>query len=308
MPDNSIIPLNKMTAARQTMQSWARLVETLDEVPEVYRISYRALAGENEPLPYTVFAPPQGGPKGKTNEWLVWELDGTFNVLEHLDGQILHSVFRYEDITSLEQGNILLYSWFTITGRTITGTDATITVKFNEATLRHFEPFFRAMRPTPEATLPDARSQEQSKFDLLAKENYKFMSLARASLLPGERVIQTLYQPEIREKVPGILGRNTHRTRFQAHLIVLTDSEMVLIADAERIAGKKKSKYGGVHNFLPLRSLSAGLVEEQPDGLLKVIFQVIPDIRFERFLEPSKLPEVKHLITLLEALPHHSGA
>jgi hypothetical protein len=64
MASNEADELATLTGAQQTMMSWAMVVECWDDVPEVFRESYRMVAreGEGSTLPYTVFAPPMEGP------------------------------------------------------------------------------------------------------------------------------------------------------------------------------------------------------------------------------------------------------
>ena len=51
--------LSTLTGARQTMLSWAMVVECWDDVPEVFRKSYRTVVteGEGSTPPHTFFAP-----------------------------------------------------------------------------------------------------------------------------------------------------------------------------------------------------------------------------------------------------------
>lgn len=293
----------QLTGARQTMSTWARVIDSIQDVPAIYRYPYQKLIGGRDSMPYTVLAPAQGGPRNrKPAERLLFEIDGTFYVLERADSQVVIAGFGYADISSLEVGNILLYSWFSIHGRTISGADATMTIEFNEATLRHFEPFFRKMRPAPDHTSAVDLAAEHAKFDGLSVANFKLANFARESLRPGARVLQAIYQPANRQRLATVFGHSIYRTVFLDHLTVLTGQEMILLGDAEGIAENKRSKYGGVQRYLPLRSLTAVAVEERSESLTSCTFQVSPEIRVERLFDASRRAEIEKLAQTLQAL------
>jgi hypothetical protein len=283
------------------MMSWARVIDSFETVPDIYQNSYQALVGNTDTLPYTVLAPAQVSPRSKSSERLLCEISGTLYVLERKGSQIVTTGFHYADICSLELGNILLYSWFSISGRTTSGAEAALTVEFNEATLRHFEPFFSKMRPIPAGLDASDLKAEQAKFDYLSMVNFKFMNFARESLLCGEKIIQSLYQPKKRQSVVTVLGRSLYRTISLAHLIILTDQEVILIGDVELTKGNKRSRYGGVRRYLPLCGIVSVTLEEQPNDLLSFTIHVSPDIQVQSLFDASQLQEIEDLKKALEA-------
>jgi hypothetical protein len=292
-----------MTGARQTLLSWARVIDSFETVPDIYKNPYQALVGNTGALPYTVLAPAQGAFRGrKSRERLLCEISDMFYVLERAGAEVFTTGYRSRDICSFEVGNILLYSWFSISGRTNAGAEAASTVEFNEATLRHFEPFFCKMRPAPTGLDQPDPEVEEAKFDYLSTQNFKFMNFARASLAPGERVIQSLYQPRNRQSVIKVLGRNIYRTISPAHLTILTDKEVILIGDVEGIAENKRSRYGGVRRYLPLRSIVSVALQEQPNDLLSFTFNVSPNVQVERLFDAAHLREIDNLKKALETL------
>ncbi len=299
----SASPYSRMTGARQTMLSWARPIEAYDDLPALYRASFQALAGGAADFPYTLLAPPQeGAPEAhRTAESVLCDLDDKLYVLEQIGSQIVTNGFSYSDICSLEVGNVLLYSWFSIQGRSLSGTAGALTVPFNEATLRHFTPFFQKMRPAFTPPAPAALLAEQAKFDPLAGQNFKLMSFARQSLLPGERVLQTIYQPGSRLSLLGWLGKRFAPAIPLSHLTILTDREVILIGDAEGIAERKRSKYGGVRRYLARRSFVSADLERRFDDLLILRLHFSPQVRVERRFDLERLADVENLKKALEA-------
>ncbi|MCX6066856.1 MAG: hypothetical protein NT121_14045 [Chloroflexi bacterium] len=285
------------------MMSWAKVIDSFENVPEIYKTSYRALLGDSVVVPYTVLAPIQDSPwSGKAKERLLCEINDTFYVLERTGAKIITTAYRYQDIDSLELGNILIYSWFSISGMTNTGIETALTVEFNEATLRHFEPFFGKMRPAPADSDLSRLKVEQAKFDHLSTENFKFMNFARASLVPGERVIHSCYQPPKRQNLMTVLGRSFYRNIFLAHLTVLTDQEVILISDNERAIGNKGNRYGGVRRYIPLRRLASVAIEEHSKDLLRFTFQLSPNSQVIRFFDSANLVQAETLKKVIDSL------
>lgn len=294
-------PLSKMTGSQQTMQTWARVIETWDDVPEVYRVDYAALVGNVAALPYTVLAPAIGGLRGrKPAERLLWNQDGVFHALEWSGKRMFKYRFRNDDICSLEQGNVLLYSWFSLHGPTLDGVPATLTVEFNESTLRHLEPFFVKMRPALSIQAGYDRPVELQKLQHLERLNYKFMGFARRSLMPGERIIQALYQPVVRAPVITVLGRSLYRTLVQPHLSLLMDHEVVLIADAGQASEDKTGRYQGVWRFLPMRHLQTVTLETQAAGLLRFRYHLSDQTQVDTLFDASRTEELEAFRSALE--------
>lgn len=257
------------------MMSWAVVIDSLQSVAGIYRYPYQALAGSGETLPYTVLAPAQDVARNKKSaERLLCDLGDSFFVLERAGPSVESTCLRYADVASLEVGNILLYSWFTVCGMTTDGSEAALTVEFNEATLRHFKPFFRKMRPAAVDTEMEVWKTEQEKFECLSQENFKLMSFARENLIPGEKVISMIYQPGIRRRLVTVFGRSFFRSSSLAHLTILTDKEVILLGDSENITKGKPSKYGGVQRYLPVNKLVSAELDEPADGQLRLTLGV----------------------------------
>lgn len=290
-----------MTGARQTMLTWARVLDSFEEVPEPYRQSYQELLPNSKTFPYTVLVPPQVNQRGnKSPEHLLCEIDGVFFALEHAENSLSTYGFRYQDINGFELGNILLYSWFTLHGKPSTGSETTLRIEFNEATKRHFDPLFRKFRPDPIQTDLAAWKAEKEKLIRLATINYKFMNFAGQSLVEGENVVQFVYQPRIRQKTASLLGHDFFRTAAMEHLAILTDQEIILIGEAEHVSEKMRGKYGGVRTFLPLRSLHSVSLEESANGFATLTFQVGPEIQFRGLFDPAHLPEAREFQRLIQ--------
>lgn len=302
MTANTYNQAPSMTGARQTMMSWARVVETLDQVPVLYRESFEKLVNPTGDFPYTVFAPAQSNSRGTTSiEKLILDTDDTLYVLEKAGAKVSTIGFHYDDLYSFQAGNILLYSWFSVVGKTTDGKEATTSVQYNESTLRVFEPFFKKMRPLPEDPAPGAET-EAEKLDYLESENFKFSNFARKSLIRGEKIIQSLYQPPKLSQIDKLFGRSFFRSVFLAHFDILTDKEVILIGEAEWAAQNAGGRYGGVQRYLPLSKIQSVSLDVSPDGLLRLTFQVSAGFNVERLFEKRLKVEVESLKKAVDEL------
>lgn len=269
--------LASLTGARQTMSSWARVIEAFEEIPEIYRASYRRVIGDARPLPYTVHAPPLAGTRHRNFDKILCEAHDTIYVWEQNGRQVTMTAHPLDAITDLEVGCILLYSWFTISGLTQDGSAASTTVEFNTASGRHVAPFLNRMRPAPCPIEEGERRAEWAKFDPLAAESFKFANYARDSLVDGETVRHSIWQPQICRPALTFCGRILRRSTLSlAHLTVLTDRELIFIQDDRRGSERRGIRHGGKWDYIPLEHLGEVALRSRPDDLLILTLTLVP--------------------------------
>ena len=141
----------------------------------------------------------------------------------------------------------------------------------------------------------------------MQKSIYSGMTGARQNLMSGEKVVQSIYQPGKRQHVLSLLGHHIYRTKFLAHLTILTDKEIILVGDAERVTEKERSPYGGVMRYLPLRKQVTFELAELPDELWALIFCAAGDMRIERLFEASHLQGLQDFKQALSAVSPRSS-
>jgi hypothetical protein len=110
------------------------------------------------------------------------------------------------------------------------------------------------------------------------------MNYAKRSLLGGEKVIQTIMQPEIRAKVLKVLGKTYYRMLSPTHVSILTDRELIMIREEQ--GWSRKDKYGGTWDYIPLSKIVNLSLSRKDSNLLVLSIQ---------------LPETGHLDFLFEA-------
>ena len=286
-----------LSEAQQTMQSWARVVESYDAVPTVYRNYLATLLGATQVFPYVVITPAQAGYFHKTTAKLICEVNNTIYVLEQVGHQIVAKGYPLKAIRDVEVGIILLYAWITISGVTTEGIATTSTFVFNSVTESLFTPLVNHIRSISSDVDAPGVSTERAKFDYLMPLSFKFMNYGKSSLLAGEKVMHIVWQPEIRGPVVSLLGWAFNRTISTAHLIILTDKEMILIREDERVGGNRDFRYGGVWQYIPLRSIVSISLSKQADDLCKLSVFLFDHGRLDQMFTVANQDEVAHLQT-----------
>ncbi len=312
-------PTVVLTGARQTMTTWAKVAQSLDEVPEAFREACSALVGSRPVFPYVVFAPSMGGTRHRNADRLLCDVDDTLYIFERVGRRLITTGYPWPAARDIEYGNSLLYSWITLSGRTTQGLDEASTVTFNLATARYFRPFIDKVRPLP-APADAAKlrvSGEQAKFDSLATASFKFASFARESLAAGapsgppspqrgdgqgQTVLEMVWQPALHQRTARVLGLTFYRSVSLAHLTLLTDREVIYIRDEEQSAKKGRARYGGVWRYVPLRHVLSASITETPEGYLTLSLSLTGSGRIDRIFAVDNRSALKQFQRALEAL------
>ncbi len=285
-----------LTGARQTMASWTKVIESYEEVPAIYRSFFESYIADGRQFPYTLLTPSFAKAQGRTTEKMIFDSVDAIHILERMDSQVVAKSYPYRSVYSVEIGSVLLSSWLTISGLTSTGEADISTIDYNTSSARHFAAFINKLRPIYQAVDQSQLIAERNKFNYLSTLNFKFMNYGRSSLVSGDIVLQILLQPEIREPLWAPLGDMFQRTISLAHLVILTNHELILIQDV-RETGRKlvRSNYGGVWQYIPLRAIKSVTWAEAENDRLTLSIVISPDKRIERLVAISSKAEVEQL-------------
>lgn len=269
----SLRPRFHSAPADQVMRSWAIRLHSCEEVPEIYRDFFASLSIEPDAFPYTVLTPTYEGFFVRTNPKMVCLVGSDIYVVEHRRKGLEVACFPLADINYIEAGTMLLKSWLKISGVTQTGLAAS-SFQFSTVTQPFLDPLVEAARMiTPPFASTDFEA-ERAKFYYLLKLHFKFMNYARRSVLPGEQVINSLLQPEIRAKVLTLFDKTFCRIITPAHISILTDRELILITeDTERLTDIG-APYGGIWRYIPLRKIAAVSLCERDERTLTLSIQM----------------------------------
>ncbi len=294
-----------LTGARQTMLSWVKVIESFGELPAAYKSTVGDLLRDEQKFPYTLFTPPVSGSRFDPAEKLLLWFKDTLYILEEKAEEIEIIGYPNQLIGHLERGSILLYSWFTVSGINIEGDIVASTVVYNTATHRHIQPFLDKIR-----SLPANRTKlnaERADFDYLSPLNFKFFNFARNSLKGNEKVIASLWQPEISHNVFPFFKRTFKRLLSPAHITILTDYELILIENDYRSIEKKGKRYGGVWRYIPRKSILFVDIVERKNNLLSISFNIKPNTFIERIYGADQRLQVMQLKAELKKSMRQEG-
>ncbi len=256
------------TIAEQTRASWAKSVTCYSQLPEAFQDLFKTLLGGNNVWPYTVLMPTYEGFMRRENSKLICSLNDKIYVMERAKNKTICTCYPIDDIGYVEVGVVLLYAWIKISGIASDGVKSSSTLKFNAVTDYLLAPIIEEARSAAGTPGDADRNLELAKFDYLAQSNFKFMSYGRKSILPGEKVIHILLQPEIQEKIFTILGRSFFKTVSTTHISILTDRELILIREEEQSRWSLNARYGGIWRYIPLNKImSVSIAREERDRL-----------------------------------------
>jgi hypothetical protein len=283
-----------LTAAQQTMLTWAKIIESYANVPKTYQAFFEPLSATGQGFPYTILTPSREGFMYKTSEKLICDLGYEIHVLERSADSFTATCYPIEGISCVEFKSILLDAYIKISGITRQGIPSSSTIKFNSVTDYLFKPIVEKIRYATFDSKDAAKRSEAEKFDHLVNLNFKFMNYARRSLLAGEQVIHFILQPEIRVPVIKILGKTYFRTISPTHMGILTDRELIMISEDEpqsRVVGR----YGGSWNYIPLGKITS-LTLKTANDLLVLSVQLQGSVWLDYQFQTSAKQELDQLL------------
>lgn len=289
---------------RQSMASWSQLVESYGALPRPFQSACRAALAEAEPFPYVIFAPSLPGGRRKTNAHIVAEVGDTLHVWEQRGEQIQATAYRTAEVSMIEEGHVLLYSWLTLRGVTLAGEPAETTIPFNTVSTPYFLRFISRFRPAATAVSETDWQTELARFDFLDTASFKFMNFARDSLLPGQSARQVIWQPRLRQPIFTLFGRSLYRTRVLPHLTILTAEELIFIGEDPRVTEVRGERHGGVWQYAPLRHIAEAAVSEMDDLLVLSLTLSPGEHRLEKQFAAAQT-DADQLTNLVQALAEH---
>ena len=278
--------------------TWARRLDKYQDLPELYRPFFDALSAQHtEPFPHTVLTPTfKDIPRRAEREKLVCLLGDELLILEHLDDHLAETRFPLNGRCFVERGVILLQAWITIRGKAPDGGLKSATLRFNSVTDHIMTPFVDRLRPAPAAASVVDLDAERERFNYLAQTHYKFFSHGRSSIRPGARVQHLLLQPEIRRTHFTVLGYSLSRRLSPAHLLVMTDAELIDIRDDETQYWLKGAAHGAIWTYMPRSVIRNASLRPLENQLLSLRIEVAGDIHVTSTFEPQAEPQLQRLL------------
>lgn len=285
-----------------SVETWSQIIHSGDGLPPAFKIAAGWLSSDGSSFPYVVYSPRLAGTRRGTAERLAALTHAAIYIWEWSGRQVEMTAYPIKTISAIEVGEILLYSWLMITGLTSKGNPGATTIEFNTVSLDYYRPFINRVRPAPTDASEAAIHIEQGKFNYLDSISYKFMNFSRASLLPGETVIDHLWQPRIRRPILTIFGRSFYRTASVAHIAILTDQEVILILEDEFSADLKGGRYGSVRRYAPLERVAGVTISPRGKDLVALSLTLSPDGRqMETLYQADRVDDVERFRAAVES-------
>jgi hypothetical protein len=294
-----------LSAAEQTRLSWARPVRSRDELPSAYHSFFDARPA-GEAFPDAVLTPTFAGFMRRETEKLLCCLDDQLIVLERTSGAPKCMAFLLNDVNYVEVGGVLLKAWFKVQGRANNEQPlTTVTLRYNAVTDWLFVPFIERIRGTGADPVNVPRDLELSKLDDVVLPSFKFRNYARHSILPGDRIIAVLAQPEERRPVIRLGHWSYQRTIILAHVLILTDRELIIIRDdPDSPRSLDQTRYGGVRDYIPLDRIERIAWRAKDAEVLSLALELPLGDRVESLFAAQRRAEVEWFLNhLIEWAP-----
>ncbi|MGW8249061.1 MAG: hypothetical protein ACWGO1_00335 [Anaerolineales bacterium] len=196
-----------LSASELTKSTWSKPIKSYDLVPQVYKDFFDVFLADGNEFPYTVLTPSFERFIHKTTEMLICDGGSDIYVLKRTGNSYEVACYPLAGISYVEMKIMLLDSHIKINGVTKDGVSASSTIRFNTVTDYLFTPILEKIRLAAFDSRGTTQSLELEKFDYLLNLNFKFMNYAKHSLTAGEKLVQNVLQPEIREGVLTIMGK-----------------------------------------------------------------------------------------------------
>lgn len=298
--DLRIPKLPRFNSDQRIQLTWARVIGSLEGVPEGYKDFFGAHLSQGETFPYVVLSPAYNTFSSHITEKLICVFDREIHVLEAIQKDLVAQCYPLDGINYVEVSSMLLDFRVKISSATSDGIPSSSIFRCSTTTDYVFMPVLNKIRL--HAALPNEAdpSPEWERFDNWMGLNYKFMNLARNSLLKGERVICAILQPESRVSRFSMLGKTFYRTLSPTHVCILTDRELITIRE-EMLQGRD-DKYGCIREYIPLKKISSLSLSRKIENLLSLSIQLPDNECFECLFQDSMEREVEQLVVRFREL------
>lgn len=267
LKQEKIIKSSRLSPDDQTRLSWATQIQCLQEVPPEFQWFFNLHKVTDIKFPYTVITPSFEGFLHRYQEKMVCLHGAKVYIIDKTSRNYLS--FKFQDVSLMEFKKVLLDSRFTLCGLEHSGKSTKIDLHFNTVTEGLFWEIMRRIR---KSFFQSVAETEKPLFDELRQESFKFASYCRNCLIPGEKIMHLIWQPELKANclpnlLPKLIKEWFERVVFPNHLLMITDQELILIREDEH--ENRNEKYGAIWQVIPLSKIRSIDQTDQENGLLK---------------------------------------
>lgn len=277
----SLMPIQSFNA--QEKPDGAKVIETLESVPEIFQEFFQSHLSEGEPFPYTVLIPTFEATGDRITGKLVCVIEHAFYVLEQKDNSLRKICYPIDEINYVEVIHWPLDLLFKINGLTNLGIPSTSVFGCSTPRDHIFAPLMQRIRLRLVSLNEKAHSRHMEKLDRWNDLNTYVVDMARHCLMPGETVIESILQPETR---PSIFSpdRAFRGTKYAAHIYILTDKELMMIREDPSVG--KREKHGSICTFVPLSKINS-LALNQEKNQISISVHISSGDVYEAFFDAS---------------------
>ena len=277
----------------------ARVIESLESVPQVYQEFFQTHLPEAEAFPYTVLTPANGAPSDAVSGKLLCIIEHTFYVLEQEGSGLKKICYPIDEINSVEVVHRPLDLQVKVNGVTNLGTLSVTVFGCSRVTSQVFAPLFQRIRLRIDALNERAPSRHMERLDRWSDLDTQVIDMARHCLMPGETVIESILQPEIRAGLFS-LDRASRGAKCPTHICILTDKELVMIREEPSLGNKDFC--GGICNFVPLSKIHTLTRTRENGNLQSISIRLLNGEVFESLFDVSLENEVKRFLEMTREL------
>jgi hypothetical protein len=253
-------------------KTWPRRIFSSGQIPA----DFQDALPEASSFPYVVFLPEQSDGFVGTAPPQMVALTGSeliYMTRESQDAPVISTVYPLAAITHVKSGQLLFRSWLKIR----TASQAVVIV-FPLVAEHLFTPIIDAVlvqepQKDFQEFAPSERQPPAADLTYLRKANLKFFNVVRKNINEKERILETVYQPEVELSNVRIFGRSVYKKFTTDHVTVLTETAMILIKESERTKNHKGAVPGKILTYIPISQIKHVAFEEH-SGTLDCVMNI----------------------------------
>ena len=245
----------------KTMKAWAIKIEQTEKIPAAFQKPMEQVLEEDAEFPYIIYAPVNEKTGKPAQDTLLAMTEGAVWVLMDERQQVSVVRFSTQEIQTIQMGTVLLQSWVTFCGKAA-GNNECAVVYYDAVMEELFVPVLETVRTKMLQIPAEAQEIQANELNYLKDASLKFYNYGVQSLMPGQKVCCSVYQPQVEEK--ALKQFQAYETA--AHLFILTEEELILIQETEQEDKSATQKYSGIWTRFPIRQIEGFHVEDEEDG------------------------------------------
>ena len=126
------------------------------------------------------------------------------------------------------------------------------------------------------------------------------MNIGRRVILPGDCVLTSIMQPELRTQVAQLFGHVYSRSRAPAHIVVLTDRELIVAAEEKQSLRRDTSRYGSITTYVPRRKIAGAAISETANACVMLAVHLPEGEQVQIEFAAAQREEVRRLAAALQ--------